>query len=629
MDKNNLIGVTIVFLLFYFWIQYNAPTQAELAENQRIQDSIQMVQVRADSLANLPTAIPELQNPALSGEANAATDSMKMALLGGRYGPLALSASGSEKVEMIENDLFKVFFTNKGGRIKSVELKDYFKIKVDAEGNESKDTLRLLEDEKNRFDYLLPIAGVSGGVNTSDLFFEPIIQGNQITFRANAGNNRYFEQIYKVSPDDYKIDYQVNLSGFESLIPSSTDQIELTWLNYLDKVERNSSYERNLATIYYKETDERTTYCSCTADDEEKPEKALQWLAHSNQFFNSTLIAQNGFNAQLQTTVLPEENEDLKKLTSKIKIPYSKGQPIAMTFYIGPNEYDRMAAFSNGMEDIIPYGWSIFGTINRWIIRPIFNFLSSFVGSAGIVILLLTVLIKLVLYPLTYKMLHSQSKMGALKPRIEALKTKLGDEDPQAVQMETMKLYREFGVSPLGGCFPIMLQMPIWFALYRFFPASIEFRQAPFLWATDLSSYDVFAYLPFEIPFYGTHVSMFTLLWAVTTIIYTYYNTKHMDMSVNPMMKYMQYFMPVMFLFFFNNFASGLSCYLFFSNVFNIGQTIVTKNFIIDKKKIEKDLEEYRKKPKKKGGFQERLEKALKDQQKMQEQREKGNKKKK
>lgn len=627
MDKNNLIGVTIVFLLFYIWIQYNAPSQGELAEVQRVQDSIQMVQIRADSLANLPIAIPELANPALTEEGGA-TDSMKVALLGGRYGALAVSATGTEKVEMIENDLFKVFFTNKGGRIKSVELKEYFKIKVDGEGNESKDTLRLLEDGKNRFDYLLPISGVSGGVNTNDLYFTPTVKGNQITFRASAGSNRYFEQVYTVSPDDYKIDYSVNLAGFESLLPSSTNELELTWLNYLDKVERNSAYERNYSTIYYKETEERPTYCSCTADDQESPEKALKWLANSNQFFNSTLIAQNGFKAELETTVLPEDNVDLKKLTSKIKIPYTKGQPVAMSFYIGPNEYDRMAAFDNGMEDIIPYGWSIFGTINRWIIRPLFNWLSSFVGSAGIVILLLTVLIKLVLYPLTYKMLYSQSKMGALKPRIEALKAKLGDEDPQAAQMETMKLYKEFGVSPLGGCFPIVLQMPIWFALYRFFPASIEFRQAPFLWATDLSSYDVFAYLPFEIPFYGSHVSMFTLLWAFTTIIYTYYNTKHMDMSVNPMMKYMQYFMPVMFLFFFNNFASGLSCYLFFSNVFNIGQTIITKELIIDKKKIEKELEEYRKKPKKKGGFQDRLEKALKDQQKLAEQKDKKNKKK-
>jgi YidC/Oxa1 family membrane protein insertase len=201
-------------------------------------------------------------------------------------------------------------------------------------------------------------------------------------------------------------------------------------------------------------------------------------------------------------------------------------------------------------------------------------------------------------------------------------------EDQQKQQMESMKLYREFGVNPLGGCFPIVLQMPIWFALYRFFPASIEFRQASFLWATDLSSFDVFWKLPFELPLgMGAHISMFTLLWAVTTVIYTFYNSKHMDMSANPMMKYMQYIMPIMFLGFFNSFASGLTCYLLFSNIFNIAQTIITKNYVIDQDKILRELEAYKKKPKKKGGFSQRLETAMRDAQK--QQAEKATKKKK
>jgi YidC/Oxa1 family membrane protein insertase len=273
------------------------------------------------------------------------------------------------------------------------------------------------------------------------------------------------------------------------------------------------------------------------------------------------------------------------------------------------------------LEDIIPFGWSIFGTVNRWVIRPIFSFLSSFIGSAGIVILVLTFLVKLALYPLTYKMLYSQNKMAALKPRIEKMKEKYKD-DAQQVQMETMKLYREFGVNPLGGCLPMVLQMPIWFALYRFFPASIEFRQASFLWATDLSSYDVIARLPFEIPFIGAHLSLFTILWAVTTLIYTYYNTKHMDFGSNPAMKYLQYIMPVMFLGFFNSFAAGLTCYLLFSNLFNITQTVVTKNYIINQDKIHEELEAYKKKPKKKkSGFQERLEAAMKEQQRVQAER--------
>jgi len=214
-------------------------------------------------------------------------------------------------------------------------------------------------------------------------------------------------------------------------------------------------------------------------------------------------------------------------------------------------------------------------------------------------------------------MLYSQSKMGALKPQMAKLKEKYKD-DQQKVQMETMKIYREYGVNPAGGCFPMVLQMPIWFALYRFFPASIEFRQASFLWANDLSSYDVFFQLPFTVPFLGDHISLFTFLWAISMLIYTYYNSKIMDMSsINPMMKYMQYMMPLMFIFFFNNFASGLTCYLLFSNIMNITQTLVTKNYLIDSTKIQAELDANKKKPKKKGGFQQRLAKALEDQQKI------------
>ncbi|MCB0685541.1 MAG: membrane protein insertase YidC, partial [Saprospiraceae bacterium] len=241
----------------------------------------------------------------------------------------------------------------------------------------------------------------------------------------------------------------------------------------------------------------------------------------------------------------------------------------------------------------------------------------------GLVILLLTLVVKSLVYPLTYKMLYSQSKMGALKPQIEKVRDKFKD-DQQKIQMETMKMYREYGVNPAGGCFPMILQMPIWIALYRFFPASIEFRQASFLWANDLSSYDVFVRLPFSIPFLGDHLSLFTFLWAISMVGYTYYNSKIMDMSsmnAMPAMKYMQYIMPLMFVFFFNDYASGLTCYLLFSNLLNITQTLVTKNYLINHDKIMDELDANRKKPKKKGGFQERLEKALQEQQRIAEEK--------
>jgi YidC/Oxa1 family membrane protein insertase len=308
-----------------------------------------------------------------------------------------------------------------------------------------------------------------------------------------------------------------------------------------------------------------------------------------------------------------------------IPISGSSREQIGMTMYLGPNDFENLRAFGNNLEDVIPFGMSILGTINRWVIRPIFNVLTNLMDNKGLVILLLTLLVKILLYPLTYKMLHSQAKMSALKPQLTGLRERHKD-DLQKQQMETMKVYREYGVSPFGGCLPMLLQMPIWIALYRFFPASIEFRQAKFLWATDLSSYDVLVNLPFTIPFYGAHVSMFTLLWAGTTVLYTYYSMKQMDMGAmgnNPMLKYMQYFMPVLFLFFFNNYASGLTLYLLFSNLVNIGLTLGTRKFIFNDERIMAELNLNKAKPKKRSAFSERLEAAMKEQQRIAQDRQK------
>ena len=337
-------------------------------------------------------------------------------------------------------------------------------------------------------------------------------------------------------------------------------------------------------------------------------------------------MSEKGFaSAKMSSKNLAEESEDLKELVSNIQIPFGGGsnEQFAMHFYIGPNEFDRLHNMGFSMSDIVPFGQNIMGTINRWVIRPLFSFLTWLISSKGIVILMLTLLVKLILYPLTYRMIYSQSKMTALKPEIDRLKERHGD-DQQKVQMETMKMYREFGVNPLGACFPMLLQLPIWFALYRFFPASIEFRQAKFLWADDLSSYDEFFQLPFSIPFgFGDHISLFALLWVLSTLLYTWYNSKNMDFSAQPAMLYMQYIMPVMFMGFFNSSASGLSAYMLFSNLLNIGQTLATKYFLIDEKKIKAGMDAYRKKPKKKSGFGERMETMLKEQQKMAEEKNK------
>lgn len=629
MDRNTIIGLTLIFILLIAWQQFTAPTEAEIAEQEQRQDSLSQVQERKDSLAQL-----EADTASSLEVVETESDSLVLVRKQSAFGPFAPSAAGEDQTVVLENDLLKATFSTKGGVIKEVELKKHFKAIYDEEGNEKKVPLKLMEDRKNEFEYFFPIANLpSGGVSTQDLHFEVVESSpNSVTFRAKAIGGGYFEQQYAIQDGTYLLDYDINFSNLNGVIDRSTDALTLSWANYLDKLERNTTYERRYSTVYFKTVDNDPDYCSCTSDDtEEVDEQRIKWVSNSNQFFNATLIADETFeSAVLQTNMLPEDDEDLKLLVSKIDIPYGHNsqESFEMSMYVGPNEFDRLYAMGFDLQDIIPFGRSIFGTINRWIIRPLFDFLSSFIGNKGIVILFLTFIVKLLLYPLTYRMLYSQSKMGALKPRIESLKEKLKD-DSQQQQVETMKLYREFGVNPLGGCMPMVLQMPIWFALYRFFPASIKFRQADFLWATDLSSYDVFFRLPFEIPFgVGAHISLFTLLWAVTTLIYTYYNTKHMDMGSNPAMKYMQYVMPLMFMGFFNSFASGLTCYLLFSNLFNITQTLVTKNYIIDKQKIERELQAYKEKPKKKKGFQRRLEEALKEQQKVQAQREAEKKKK-
>ncbi len=630
MDRNTVIGMTIIFALLMLWAYLNSPTEAEIAEQQRIQDSLEMVQnnaIAGDSTTAETNRISDTTTSIVS-EVESTPDSVKQLQLQSQFGPFAESVQGEETFLELENDKLKVTFSNKGARITNALLKEYYKIVDDEERKEQKVPLNLLEDKKNKFEYILPVPSIQGGqLSTADLYFEGRAEGNSVVFKANVGADAYVEQIYTLKENTYELDYDLHMVGMDKYIDRNADDIELNWINYLDKLEKNDQYERMYSTVYFKPTSNGVDYCNCRSDDSEDVEKPVKWVSHANQFFNASLIADESFrSAFVETVMLDEENEDLKLTKSRIKVPIARltDEKVAMTMYVGPNEFKNLAALEVELEDVIPFGWSIFGTINRWIIRPIFNFLSSYIANAGLVILILTLIVKLLVYPLTYRMLYSQSKMGALKPEMAKVKERYG-EDQQKQQMETMKLYREFGVNPLGGCFPIFLQMPLWFALYRFFPASIEFRQASFLWATDLSSYDEFIKLSFDIPFYGDHVSLFTLLWAGTTVIYTYYNSRHMDMSVNPAMKYMQYFMPIMFLFFFNNFAAGLTCYLLFSNILNITQTLVTKNYIIDQEKIKEDLHAYKKKPKtkKKKGFQERLEQALKEQQRIAEEKQK------
>ncbi len=605
MDRTQLIGIVLIFTLAYFFMVYNTPTEEELAAQKRQQDSIAAIQ-------NPPLDTVSSEVKIISGDSTNQNDTTTP--------DIVQEEIVQEELFTLENNLMTITFSNKGGQIVEAELKEHYQILEDEEHNQTSVPLKMMNHPDNRFGY--DIRGLNGQrVNTSELFFSGKQDKNEITFSKQI-DGVTISQSYKLSDDNYILEANINAPGISGKI--AADEVDLVWHNYLNKLELNEQYERYYTTVYYKEADENPDYCSCRGDDQEKlDEKAIEWLSHANQFFNTSVVPSIPFSeARVETVMLEDDAESIKLLKSNASIALEnlEGRGLDMQIYVGPNDFERLSAFDNDLEDIVPFGSSIFGTINRWIIRPMFSFLSSFIGSKGLVIIVLTVIVKLALYPLTYKMLHSQMKMAALKPEMEKVKAKYKD-DQSKQQMETMKMYREFGVNPLGGCMPMILQMPIWFALYRFFPASLEFRQASFLWATDLSSYDVIAYLPWEIPMFGGHISLFTILWVLTTLIYTWYNSRLVDMSANPAMKYMQYMMPVMFLFFFNNYASGLTAYLMFSNIFNIGQTMVTKNFIIDEEKIKNKLNANKNKPKKKGGFQQRLEKALKEQQRIQAER--------
>lgn len=590
MERNHIIGFILIFATLILWNVMNAPSKEVLAQRQRERDSIEQIKM-IDS-----TAKSNLANIQEDVTVSPVSDSL---------GLDSTLVKSQLSTSVLENDFVKITFSNRGGRIVSAELKQYTSSDIKTKGN----NILLMANPRGKFEYVTQEGNLIK--STNDIYFVPSLSGNTLVYESELSPGKKISQTYTLGKD-YGLKYSFKQN--ETL----SSPWKLQWYDVLPKLEKSDLYEQRYSSIYYKKSDDNSAdYCSCTANDiDEVNDATLDWISHSNQFFNISLIADNFKfkNAVLETTMTDIKNtDDLKILNSKLELPQGVSD-YQMSIYVGPNDFDRLSAYNNGLEEIIPFGSSVFGSINRWVVRPAFNFLSTLFSSKGLVIILLIFIIKMLLYPLLYKMLKSQAKMAALKPELDVIKARNKD-DLQKTQMESMKVYQEFGVSPLAGCMPMLLQMPIWIALYRFFPASITFRQEPFLWAEDLSSYDSFFKLSFEIPFMGSHISLFTVLWAISTLIYTYYSTKNVDMSANPAMKYVQYFMPLMFLGFFNSYASGLTAYMFFSNLINILQIIVTKNFIFDDKKIRAELDVQKLKPKKTGGFQAKLAEAMKKQQ--------------
>ena len=525
-----------------------------------------------------------------------------------KYGVFANCAVGKETFHTIENEKLKITFTNKGGRIISVIMKDH----------QTYDSLPLDIFAQDNSNFNLQFT-TGKTINTSDLFFIADQRTNSLSMKLISDNQHLIEYIYTLS-EDYIVDFDINIVGMETLIPTSINFMKLEWQMKTPQTEKSKENQDMYTGIQYQySTDNEVDYLSFSSSDEDEIKSRLNWVAFKQQFFSAIFIAKEGF--KKPTILKSSKNEEsifVKDLYAQFEIEYKhkRDERIGFQFYFGPNHYKTLKSYESGFEELIPLGWGIFGWVNEYIIINIFDILNKYFSSYGIIILLLTLIIKLVLSPFTYKAFLSQAKMKVLKPEIDILNEKNKNKDPMKIQQETMALYRKAGVNPMGGCLPMLFQFPILIAMFQFFPASIELRQQSFLWADDLSSYDSIMELGFSIPFYGDHVSLFTLLMTISTLFYTRMNAS-MATGQMAQMKWMMYLMPIMFLGFFNNYAAGLTYYYFLANMFTMTQQYFMKRFV-DEDAILAQLEANKKKPPRpKSRFQKKLE----EMQKQQEQR--------
>ena len=588
-DKNSLIGfflmmiIIIVFNVFFF-----PNTESEIKETNIIEDQKE-----------------ELTTTKEKKEENEKITNINDSVINLKYGIFSNSIYGKEKFYVIENEKLKITISNKGGRISSVILKEY----------QTYDSLplELFSTDSSRFNLQFT---TGKNINTSDLYFKPSETKDGLSMKIEIGKYRYIEYLYKIN-NDYLVDLDINIVGLEDIIPSSINYMNLEWQMKTPQTEKSKSNQDMYTGIYYQiQADEEVDNLSLTSNNDiEEVNSKIKWVAFKQQFFSSILISKSGF--QKPTILESNKNENskfVKNLYAKFELEYNHQniENNELQFYFGPNHYKTLESYQSKFEEIIPLGWGIFGWVNEYIIINLFDLLSRYIKNYGIIILLLTIIIKMGLAPFTYKAFLSQAKMKVLKPEIDKLNEKLKGKDPMKMQQATMSLYRNAGVNPMGGCLPMLFQFPILIAMFRFFPASIELRQQSFLWADDLSAYDSILELGFTIPFYGDHVSLFTLLMTISTLLYTRMNAS-MATGQMAQMKWMMYLMPVMFLGFFNNYAAGLSYYYFLANMITFSQQYIMKKFI-DEDAILSQIEKNKKTPKKKSNFQKKLEELQKKQ---------------
>ena len=600
-DKNSLTGFVLMFLILLVFNFFFLPTNEEVEKE----------------VNSNPIELQTTQNQEIDENSNTINQQSSYSKINkSDFGVFSESSFAKDEEVVLENEKIKLVISNKGGQIKSVVIKEGPNQKkyTTYTGEE----LEIFNSDSSVFNLNFS-TGIS--INTKDLFFKPIFYNtsenqNSVTMRLSIDSIHYVDFNYRIN-DDYLVDFNINLIGMDEIIPNELNYMNLEWQMKTPQTEKSKSNQDMYTGIYYQflaDQDDIDYLGYTTAEDEEQLSNKLSWVAFQQQFFSSILVSKSGLeNASLYS----EKNENskyIKNLSAKFELPYNhnRNEQLDFQFYFGPNHYKQLQSYNSKFEEIIPLGWGIFGWVNKYIIINIFDFLSKFFTNYGLIIFILTVIIKLALSPFTYKAYLSQAKMKVLKPEIDKMTEKHKGKDPMKVQQETMNLYRKAGVNPMGGCLPMLFQFPILIAMFRFFPASIELRSEAFLWADDLSAYDSIYDLPFEIPFYGDHISLFTLLMTISTLLYTRMNSQ-MASGQMAQMKWMMYLMPIMFLGFFNNYAAGLSYYYFLANMFTFSQQYFMKKFI-DEDAILRQLEENKKKPKKKSNFQKKLEEMQKRQ---------------
>ena len=607
-DRNTIIGFSLLAVLFmgYFWY---------VSSNQRA--AMELKKKQEDSIAALRPKVDSAQWRADSTRMAQMRDSLSA-------GVFAAGATGTLQETVLENEVLKATFTNKGGWLSRVELKNY-------KGADGKPAI-IGGTPQEYFGYAI---NTQPGQSTESakLYFQPgAVQknadGSQTFSYQLSGGGKAITHRFTLKPNDYRIEAAVELTGASQLLSNQT--LNLIWQSKVRNQQEDVAYERTQTRLVYQ-TEGEYDYSTAATGTTEKLETPTDWVGLKQQFFNVTLMAKEKLKMVDAEVVVPadtvKDEVATLKLSAQASVPTGATATVPFTLYYGPNDYKTLKGYDNGMHNIVDLGSGMFAFvkwINRWLILPVFEFLGNLMGgTGGWTILLLTIFIRLLIAPLTYSSYLSGAKMKALRPEIDAMKARLGN-DQQAMSMEQMKLFREAGVNPLGGCVPALLQIPIFFALYSFFNSVIELRGVPFLWATDLSSYDSIYNFGFEIPFYGGHISLFTVTACVTSLLISVYSMASTPDTGNPVMKYMPYIFPVMMLFIFNKLPSALTWYYTVSNVITLALQFVIQNYIIDHDKILAQISENKSKPKKKTKWQERLEQMQEAQKKMDERKNKG-----